>query len=245
MIEINLIPDVKLELLKARRQRRNIISMSILVAIVAGGAVALLVFYVFVIQTVAMGFTDRSIKSEFSKLSEVEDLSKILTIQDQLGKVSSLEEQKTRSSRLFDMLETIIPSGDNTVSYSTLKLDTEQHVITIEAEAQNGYEALEVFKKTIAQTQFNYYTEDMRPQDKPKSVNIAESSITVADPSYGQNSANQRVLRFTISFKYAPELFSTQSKNGKIVGPEKQNATDSARGVPKSLFTTGAGKEQQ
>jgi len=49
MIEVNLIPDVKLELLKARKVRTNVISLSILITIVTAGAVALLAFYVFVV----------------------------------------------------------------------------------------------------------------------------------------------------------------------------------------------------
>ena len=240
MIEINLIPDVKLELLKARRQQRNIISMSIFVSIVAGGVVALLIFYVFVVQNVALGLSQRSIDSEFKKLSSVEDLSKILTIQDQLGQVSSLHADNTVSSRLFNMLETVIPSGDNVVTYSTLKLDTQANTVTIEAEATNGYVALDVFKKTIAKTKFVYADEN---GDK-KEVNIIAAPLVSGDQSYGQNNNNQRVLRFTLTFEYSPEIFSTQIKNGKFVGPEKQNATDSAKGVPKSLFTTGSGKEQ-
>lgn len=244
MIEVNLIPDVKQQLLNARSLRIKIISICTLLSIIAGAAVVLLSVYVFGVQTVANVLATNATNSEYEKLSKVEDLSKILTIQDQLGQVSSLDNDKTRSSRLFDMLVTIIPSGKNTISYSTLELDAEEGVVTIEAEAPNGYEALEVFKKTINQTRFEYRTKDMRPQDKPNSVSIIAAPIVDGDRSYGQNSQNQRVLRFTLSFEYAPELFSTESKNGEFIAPEKQNATDSARGVPKSLFT-GSSQEEK
>ena len=242
MIEVNLIPDVKYQLLRARSLRVKIISICTLVSIIAGGAVVLLGVYVFGVQTVASVFADRATNDEYQKLSKVDDLSKILTIQNQLSQLSSLEDKKTRSSRLFDMLQTIIPSGKNEITYSTLKLDTKEGVFTIEAEALNGYEALEVFKKTINQTKFEYRTKDMKPEDKPKSVSITAAPIVDGDRSYGQNNNNQRVLRFSLSFEYAPEIFSTQSKSGNFKGPEKQNATDSAIGVPESLFTSREGQ---
>jgi hypothetical protein len=239
MIEINLIPDVKYQLLKARRTRTTVISASILVLLAALGVVVLLAIYVFVIQTVASSLTDRSIDSEYKKLSSVKDLSKTLTIQNQLSELSSLQDNKLLTSRLFDVLAVIVPPTDNknTVSISTLKLDTDEGTVTMEAEAANGYEALEVFKKTIAQTNFSYKQEG---QDDFTSVKLA-SDLVDGERSYGQNSRGDRVLRFTLTFSYAPELFKTSSKAGKIIGPDKQIATDSANGVPTSLFVDGAG----
>lgn len=236
MIEVNLIPDVKHQLLKARSLRVKIISVCTLASIIAGGAVVLLCVYVFGVQTVANVLADNATKDGYDKLSKVEDLSKMLTIQDQLSEISSLEKDKSRTSRVFDMLETVIPSGKNAVTYSNLKLDTEESTITIEAEAKNGYEALEVFKKTINQTRFYFQDEE----GAEESVNIAAAPVMDGDRSYGQSSDGGRVLRFTLSFEYAPELLSPMSKNGSIRAPEKQNATDSAKGVPKSLFTSGA-----
>jgi len=243
MIEVNLIPDVKFQLLKARSLRVKIISICTLVSLIAGGAVILLSVYVFGVQTVASVFADNATKDEYEKLSKVEDLSKVLTIQDQLGQISSLEDKQVQSSRIFNMLTEVIPSKNNKnyIEYSALKLDTEEHVITIEAEAVNGYEALEVFKKTLNQTKFIYREEGDSETDDPKSISLAVSPITDGDRSYGQNSSNQRVLRFSLSFEYAPELFSTQSRDWKFDGPKKQNATDSANGVPESLFNNGAG----
>ncbi len=237
MIEVNLIPDVKYQLLKARVLRVKIISLCTIASIIAGGVVVLLAVYVFGVQSVANAFADGATDSEFKKLSKVEDLSKMLTIQDQLGKLSSLNEDKPRTSRIFELLETVIPNGENTISYSMLKLDTDENTITIEAEAPNGYEALEVFKKTISKTTFDYEDTD----GTKKSVNVIVSPVVEGEKNYGQNSNNERVLRFSLSFEYAPELFSTESKNGKVHAPEKQNATDSAKGVPKSLFTNTAG----
>jgi hypothetical protein len=231
MIEINLIPDVKLELLRAQRQRRTVISISIVTAIVAGGAVVLLSVYAFGIQTVASTLADNAIKSEHEKLLAVEDLSKTLTIQNQISTVNSQHDEKTISSRLFDIISTAVPTGENAVSISRLSLDTESNTIEIEGEANNGYEALEVFKKTLAQTTFSFNRDGTSD-----SVNIADS-IADGERRYGEGSDGERILRFSLSFTYPDELFSPTATGGKINAPDRQNATDSARGVPNSLFT--------
>lgn len=235
MIEINLIPDVKYQLLKARRMRTTVISVSIMIVIAAATVLALLAAYVFIFQTIAMKQADDAITKEFKTLSGKEDLAKTLTIQNQLTKLSSLHDASPYTSRLFAFLSKAVPTDKNAVSITNLKLDTQEKIFTIEAQARNGYEALEVFKKTMAQTKMTY-TLDGETQEP---VAIA-SNISDKDPSYGQNSEGQQVLRFTLSFTYADELFNPNVKDIKIDGPSVQNATDSAVGIPDSLFTNRA-----
>ncbi len=238
MIEINLIPDVKLELLRTQRQQRNVISISILLAIIAAGLVVLLAVYVFLVQGVAITLAQNAIDEESAQLQKVEDLSKTLTIQKQLEQISSLHDQKHVSSRVFDIMRTIVPTGTNRVSISQLGLDTESNTITIEGEAKNGYPALEVFKKTIAKTTFEYVQDGTKQDALP----IA-TDITDGDQRYGEASDGSRVLRFTLSFTYPSELFATTSERGRVVAPNNQNATDSAVGVPTSLFTNRGTEE--
>jgi len=109
MIEINLIPDVKRELLRAQRARTTVISAAIVISIVAGAVVAALALYVYGVQTVRGALLDNQIKDGAAKLSKVEDLSKILTIQNQLSRISELNSQKNIDSRLFDVLAAVIP----------------------------------------------------------------------------------------------------------------------------------------
>lgn len=94
MIEINLIPDVKQELLRAQRSRTMVITGSIFASIVAAGVVVLLLLYVFGVQTVRSNVLDDDIKKGAANLSQVEDLSEMLTIQNQLKKIAELDSQK-------------------------------------------------------------------------------------------------------------------------------------------------------
>jgi Tfp pilus assembly protein PilN len=234
MIEINLVPDVKQELIKAQRVRASVISVAILSGLVATGVVVLLAVWVFGVQTARSVILDNTIQSESETLANVEDVNDTLTIQNQLSKISEMHDNKTITSRTFDVLTTINPSEPNNVSITNLTLDLETSTITIEAQAANGYPALETFKKTIAATTFRY-TQDGEQQSVPLASDMSDS-----ERSYGEDASGARVLRFTLSFTYPEELFSRAAQNATIVAPERANATDSFQGVPHSLFTQRA-----
>jgi hypothetical protein len=234
MIEINLVPDVKQELIKAQRVRASVVSISILVGMVAVGVVVVLAIWVFAVQTARSVLSDGTIKSESEKLAKVQDVSNTLTIQNQLSKLTAMHNEKSIDSRAFDVLATINPPAPNTVSITNLSLDSGEKTITIEAQAVNGYPALDVFKKTINATTFQY-TQDGEKQSVALASNMSDS-----DRSYGEDASGAKVLRFTLSFTYPDELFAKTAQNATIVAPTRSNATDSFLGVPQSLFSQKA-----
>lgn len=231
MIEINLVPDVKQELIRAQRIRASVVSLAVVIGIAAIAVVVLLALYVFGAQTLRGVLSDKAIKSESQKLIAVPDLGDTLTIQNQLTKLSSLHAGKHIDSRIFDVLTTIVPPIPNDVSVTNLALDSDNRLVTIEAQASGGYSALEVFKKTINATNLEFTMNGER-----QTVPLA-SEMSDSDRSYGEDSSGKRILRFTISFVYPDELFSPAAENATIVAPTRRNATDSYLGVPKSLFS--------
>lgn len=231
MIEINLVPDVKLELIKARRVRTGVISFAIIVSMAAGGIVALLALYTFGVQGVAQLTLNGQIDSESKKLQSVEDLSEMLTVQNQLAELQDTHDQKLVTSRLFTLMTKIVPEGDNKVQFSAIDVNAEEGTITLSAEAKNGYEALEVFKKTLAATKVAY------TQDGQKEEVLVASDIQDIERNFGETEEGDRVLRFSVSFVYASEIFTADHENVEIVAPTRQNATDSKKGVPDTLFT--------
>ena len=234
MIEINLVPDVKQELIRAQRVRASVISVAILVGIAAIAVVVLLAVWVFGVQTARSVISDGTIKDQSQKLSKVEDISNTLTIQNQLSKLTDMHNNKSIDSRLFDILTTINPAAPNDVAITKLELDSSLKTIKIEAQAVNGYPALDVFKKTINATKLRF-TQDNDTQSVPLASGMSDS-----DRSYGENAAGVKVLRFTLTFTYPDQLFSRTAENATIVAPNRENATDSFQGVPQSLFTQKA-----
>lgn len=235
MIEINLIPDVKKELIKSERVRATVVSIAILVGI-ASLVLVVIMFLALGTQAVLGGVADGRIEQENKKLQSVPDLHNTLTVQNQLTKLTEMHKSKHIDSRVFDVLTAIIPAKPNDVSVTKLGLDSATSQITIDAQAAGGYSALEVFKKTIGATKF-HFTEvgDSKTVSVPLATDIAESNT-----SFGEDDQGNKILRFTLSFTYPSELFDTASTQAIIVAPTKRNATDSFIGIPQSLFSNKA-----
>ncbi|MBC7459270.1 hypothetical protein H7200_00980 [Candidatus Saccharibacteria bacterium] len=234
MIEINLIPDVKQELIKARMIRSAVVSGAIVTTIIAGAIVALLAVYVFGVQTVRSAVADDAIKKGGAQLASVEDLSKILTIQNQLTKMSALNNEKKINSRAFDLLQAVIPPSPNDVQISNMSIDAENSTITLDGQTAT-YPSLETFKKTIGAAYVRFNDAD----DKQNDVALA-TDLSMTNISFGESSTGSKVLRFTVSFTYADELFSPSTINPTIVLINGGNVTDSYLGIPKSIFTDRA-----
>ncbi len=69
MIEINLVPDVKQELIRARHVRTVVVSSAVTVGLVALGIVILLAIYTFGVQTVRANIADEAIKTKSKELA--------------------------------------------------------------------------------------------------------------------------------------------------------------------------------
>lgn len=233
MIEINLVPNVKQELIKAQSVRSRVIAGAIVVGVASVAVVILLAFYVFGVQTARGFIADNAITDKSKTLASVPDLSKTLTIQNQLTKISTLNSNKKIDSRVFDLLNAIIPPAPNNIQISDMNIDSSTNTITINGQAVNSYAAVEVFKKTIdgAKAKFN--------GSGDKGITLA-TNISTSNTSYGEDSSGAKVLRFTISFSYANELFSPESKNVSVIVSTQGNVTDSYLGVPKNIFTDRA-----
>lgn len=238
MIEINLIPDVKQELLKTQRARARVISGSILVTIIALGILVALLIYIYAVQGVRSAVLDGQITDKGAEIAQVEDLSQVLTIQNQLSSISEYNNQKNMSSRVFDLVSAITPAGNNAVSFSRISVgptltstgtqaDSAQGG-TIQLEGQTaGYDSMEVFKKTIENTVLQY-----NDGDESLTTRLTQQ-VNAGEISYGEDAEGKRVLRFTLSFEYPAELFSPKLTNLTFKLDLNGNVTDSYLNIPR------------
>jgi Tfp pilus assembly protein PilN len=234
MIEINLVPDVKQELIHARMVRSTVVSVAIIVTIAAGALVAVLAIYIFGVQAVRNTVADDAIKKGSSQLASVTDLSKILTIQNQLTKLSALNDAKSIDSRIFDMLQAVIPPAPNAVQISSLTVDSVAGTVSLEGQTPS-FSSLETFKKTVGLANIQYKDADGKQTDV-----VLASNLSITNVSYGEDATGAKVVRFDITFTYAPELLSPATTNPTIVLIDGGNVTDSYLGIPKSIFADRA-----
>ncbi|MCJ1965588.1 PilN domain-containing protein [Candidatus Nanosynbacter sp. TM7-053] len=240
MIEINLLPNVKRELLKTRAMRNRVISISFLVG---GASIAAVVVLALILgsQIAAEAVQNGVIKDRSDKLMAVEDLNKVVTIQHQLTKINEQHSGKKINSRIFDVVTAVNPVAPNNVSFSDIKVNPESKTITLEGSAVNGYSALETLKKTILNTKVQ--TTD---GDKSSEVSLTKE-IKDGDTSFGENSEGKKVLQFSFSFEYAEELLAP-ANNGtvSVLTPTgKVDVTDSRQGIPDSLFKSNSKKQEK
>ena len=240
MIEINLLPNVKRELLKTRAMRNRVISISFLVG---GASIAAVVVLALILgsQIAAEAVQNGVIKDRNDKLMAVEDLNKVVTIQHQLTKINEQHSGKKINSRIFDVVTAVNPVAPNNVSFSDIKVNPESKTITLEGSAVNGYSALETLKKTILNTKVQ--TTD---GDKSSEVSLTKE-IKYGDTSFGENSEGKKVLQFSFSFEYAEELLAP-ANNGtvSVLTPTgKVDVTDSRQGIPDSLFKSNSKKQEK
>ena len=240
MIEINLLPNVKRELLKTRVMRNRVISISFLVG---GASIAAVVVLALILgsQIAAEAVQSGVVKDRNDKLMAVEDLNKVVTIQHQLTKINEQHSRKKLNSRIFDVVTAVNPVAPNNVSFSDIKVNPESKTITLEGSAVNGYSALETLKKTILNTKVQ--TTD---GDKSSEVSLTKE-IKDGDTSFGENSEGKKVLQFSFSFEYAEELLAP-ANNGtvSVLTPTgKVDVTDSRQGIPDSLFKSNSKKQEK
>lgn len=259
MIQVNLVPDVKLELIKAQRHRSFVISAAIIATIAAIGVVVALSMYVFGYQLWRTTSLNNEIKQKDQQFHAITDVANVVTVQKQLASIQEKNNAKSMTSRVIGLLSVLsAKETDNSTSISAFDIDTATKTMTITAQTdKKGFDAAEVFRKNLEGTKM-LYTEVSDTEDQPPAVDTAKcekeqkcsskiiaSDVTLSEVSYGQDeqSATKKV-NFKITFTYDQDFMSPRINVLTIKGLNDQNVTDSYRRIPQSLFTTNDAVER-
>ena len=122
MIQINLLPDIKKEHLKAVRQKKAILSTATISSGVFLAVVVLLALAVFGVQKARIDSLTKSIEEDIAQLKGVQDLDKVLTIQNQLMALPALYEGKPNAGNVFGYISAVTPA-DVKLSSTQLSFD--------------------------------------------------------------------------------------------------------------------------
>lgn len=159
--EINLVPEVKHQMIKAQKLRNLVLFICIVVSAVSVGVVAVL-FSIKSGQDIAMSSQDKKLETMSAKLMGFEELGDLVTVQGQLGKLQEIANNKRVLSRVFGALGAMLPTGGDVVQLSELRVDLEASTLRMEAQADArtapliDYRVLESFKKGVALTKYDY-----------------------------------------------------------------------------------------
>jgi len=151
MIQFNLLPDIKIQYLKAKRQKHIVILVSVIATTVSLAVFILLLITVFVLQKKNVSDLNKDIASSSKQLQSVPDLNKILTVQNQLGTLTTLHDQKKSASRLLDYLTQITPAQ---TTVSKLVADYSLNTMTIGGNAAS-LSSVNTYTDTLKFTQYS------------------------------------------------------------------------------------------
>lgn len=232
MIQINLLPDIKQEFVRAKRLRDTVISISVLVGF---GSIGLVVIML-VLLGVQMGreaIVDGNIQTEYAKLQEVEDLNELVTLREQLNNIGDQHANKTVTSRLFRVLEAVNPvDSKSNVQFSSIQLAPGDNTLSVEGSTANGYRAVEAMAKTAMSAKLVYESGDgdLVTEALSSAVEVSETSL--------REDAGAAIVSFRVTITVNPMLFSNQLLLRTIVSTDKEiDVTDSRIGIPESMFT--------
>ena len=161
--EINLVPDIKNDMIKALKMRNYILFCSIVVAAVSVSA-TLLTAFIMLGQQAALDSKAKTIDNLSTKMNSYNDLKDFLTIRDQISDIDDLTNNKKVLSRTFNILGSLIPTGADTITISELNVDlsTETPTFNFDAQANAGqepyidYNVLDAFKKSLKYMRYDY-----------------------------------------------------------------------------------------
>ena len=163
--EINLVPDIKNEMIKTLKLRNLIFFLCIIVAAVSVG-ITLILGIIAGSQQLAIDNKKATIDNLSLKLNSYSDLNDFLTIKDQLSNLSITTGNKKILSRTFNVLTALIPTGADTITISELNIDLsgEAPIFSFDAQANAGkepfidYNVLDSFKKSMKYLHYDFGT---------------------------------------------------------------------------------------
>lgn len=193
--EINLVPDVKGEMIKALKLRNFTFFVCI---VVAGISVALIVIFASIAggQQAVVDGKKNTITNLSAKLNSYSDLGDFLTIKNQLSNIGSISDNKKLLSRTFSVVSALLPTGADTIRLSELNVDLsgDSPVISFDAQANAGnppyidYNVLDSFKKSMQYMRYDYGTYVDKEGAEIPAYCIIENGAdgaTLSDPEKG------------------------------------------------------------
>jgi Tfp pilus assembly protein PilN len=195
MIQFNLLPEIKIQYLKAKRQKHLVILSSVVATTVSLAVFILLLTTVFILQKKNISDLNKDISSTSTKLQSVPDLNKILTVQNQLGALGPLHDQKVVSSRLLDYLTQVTPAN---ASISKLAVDYTLNTMTIDGNAP-ALDVVNTYADTLKFTKFG--TAD--------STSDKNAFSAVVLKSFNRDATS---TTYEIALKYDPAIFSNSKQ---------------------------------
>jgi Tfp pilus assembly protein PilN len=205
-MQLNLLPAVKMEYIKAQRSRRLVLTMSVLVTI-AALALLLLLLSVEGLQKKHLNDLSKDITSESSKLQHEPQIDKMLTVQNQLGSLTALHANEPAAAQVFNYLNQVTPAN---VSITDFNIDFTKQTATITGTSAN----LANVNQYVDTLKHATFTTASDSSGQPAFSNVVLTSFSLnTDSGIAGQAAN-----YTIGLSYDKTIFDV-TQNAKLSVP--------------------------
>jgi Tfp pilus assembly protein PilN len=228
MIQFNLLPDVKLEYVKAQRMKHLVMVVSV---IIAGVMIALMsvLFVSTQVQKQHLANLQEDISQKSSQLQNEPDINKILTVQNQIvtlngvdeAALDGLHEGKPATERIGKFITQLTPNG---VKIAELKVDFQSNTISITGAAAT-IKDVNMYVDTLKFTTF----------DKDGAETAAFKPVVLSSFERADQDGATDTAKYKIDATFDPGLFNT-TQNVKLKIPVNQVTTRSVTERPLPVF---------
>lgn len=226
MIQINLLPSIKAEYVKAQRTKRMVVTISLIAIAVSVGIVGLLAAYAYGAQTLQLNNAQDVTKKLEKQIKDVDDLDKILTIQNQLAALTPLHESKPVMTRLFTYLQQTTPKDVTLAKYT---VNNTESTWAVEGKAAS-IESVNKYVDTIKFTEI-------------EGQNGTRAFSDVVLTSFAKDSGGG--YTFAINYKFNSELFASSNPNIKLFVPPIVTTRSQTELPSGSIFAPNSTQEAQ
>lgn len=205
MIQFNLLPDVKIEYIKTTRIKRSVM----MAATVASGAAIFIMITLFLLINVAqkkhLNDLSADIKTNSKKLQSIKDISKILTVQNQLVSLDSVHDKKPVTSRLSKYIEIVTPAN---ISLANLEVKFAENSMEISGQGAQ----LADINKFVDTIKFTKYTakEDNKENNANEDNEPLEEKLAFSKVVLSSFEKTEKGITYTINLAFDPTIFDAK-----------------------------------
>lgn len=218
MIQLNLLPDIKVEFIKAKRAKRMVL-VGATGAIIFSLALLIIMISLTMFQKRHIADLNKDIASFEKVLQDTPDLAKILTIQNQLNSLPDLYKKRPVTSRLFPYVEQTTPDK---IGIAHLILSFADSSLNI----QGTSDSLESVNRYVDTLKFTTY----KTTGSDTEIKAFSDVVLTA---FGRDS---KAATYSVALKFDPVIFDS-SKEVTLAVPTTIT-TRSETELPSGVFKT-------
>ncbi len=208
MVQINLLPNIKRDYLKAQQMKHLVILASFLITVVSISLLVVLFIYVQILQPRHRQNIQTDIDSGIAELKDKDNSIKIVTVQGVLEQIPALQDQKMITSSLFNYLNGFTPRD---VSYTEARLDTDLGTLTLTGSTKT-LEKANILANNLKSAKFTYTESDTTSTIQPFSSVVFATLGKAEKVEQGSNP-----VTFQLTVKIDTVMFKQSIKDQKLV----------------------------